>query len=260
MNKALAAAAALALTLPAAPALSSPVLIPTAVTIQNIVGTFSDPTVGPGTGTLPTTGGAGTATPTVRWGTTTGQQSGYDFIATGAPIETTVPPTPSADFALGDFKHLNFVISQPFLTGVVLTLTAEILIDGNSQGTRNFVFNVQHTETPNGDPQAGGNCPFGGANGQGININGCADRVRITTSDTTEIFIVGDQKLTLNIKGFQVDGNFTTEFFTIENQVNDAVLIANVSLAAIPVPTPMSLALFATGLLGLAAAGRSRKA
>jgi hypothetical protein len=252
MNKALAAAAALALTLPAAPALSSPVLIPTAVTIQNIVGTFSDPTVGPGTGTLPTTGGAGTATPTVRWGTTTGQQSGYDFIATGAPIETTVPPTPSADFALGDFKHLNFVISPPFLTGVVLTLTAEILIDGNSQGTRNFVFNVQHTETPNSpDP-----CQFGGANGQGININGCADRVRITTSNTTEVFEVDGQKLTVNIKGFQVGGNFTNQFFTIEDQVNDAILIANVSV--LPVPAPMSLALFATGLLGLAAAGRRK--
>jgi hypothetical protein len=256
MKRVLAAAAAIALTMPAAPALSS-----TTLTIQNITGAWSMPTLNPASGTA-TIAGDDTAAPTIRWGDPRpaggNRQSGYDFNAVAGPIDVILPPTPSDDFELGTFTHLNYTIGRPFLTSVVLSVTAEILINGVSQGEREFDFNVQHTETPNAnDP-----CPFGGDNGQGVNVSGCADRVRISIANTTETFIVAGEKLTLNILGFQVGGNFTTDFLTVENQANVATLLANVTVAPfeIPVPTPMSLALFATGLFGLAGVARRRKA
>jgi hypothetical protein len=253
MKRVLAAAAAFALTLPATQAASA-----ATVTIQDIVAAFSSPTLD-GPGTPATIGGSGTANPTLRWGTTSGRRSGYNFNATPGSIDTSLPPTPSADFAIGTFTHLNYVIGQPFLTGAVLTVTAEILINGASHGSRNFVFDIEHTETMN-DLRP---CPFGGANGQGVNAGGCADRVQFSSSEATETFEVDGQTLTLNIKGFQVGGNLTTDFLTREGQANTAVLIANVTLGPDPinpVPTPMSLALFATGLLGIAAVARRRRA
>jgi hypothetical protein len=253
MNRILAAAAAFALTLPATQAATA-----ATVTIQDIVAAFSNPTLD-GPGAPATIGGSGTANPTLRWGETSGRRSGYNFSATPGAIDVVLPPTPSADFALGTFTHLNYVIGQPFLTGAVLTVSAEILINGSSRGTRDFVFDIVHTETPNNLRP----CPFGGANGQGINAGGCADRVAFSSSASSETFEVDGQALTLNIQGFQVGGDLTTDFLTREGRANVATLIANVTLAPDPidpVPTPMSLALFATGLFGIAAVARRRRA
>src|SRR2546429_4058460 len=54
--------------------------------------------------------GNGTGHPQARWGTPAGPngQSGYNFDAPAVqPVTAIVPPSPSADFVLGTFTHVN---------------------------------------------------------------------------------------------------------------------------------------------------------
>ncbi len=242
-----AVAAALAFT---APGIASAA---TTVTIQNITAAWSDAIPGA------SFSGSGTGNPTARWGADTGSgQSGYNFDALVGAINTVVPPSPSGDFVLGTFTHVNQPILAPSISSIVLTVTAQVLIAGIDQGSRNFVFDFDHDETPNGDNP----CAFGGANNQGVNVNGCADRVRISFSNLSQSFTIGSDIYTLNIRGFDLGGSFTTQFLTTEQQDNPARLVANISLRSdvTDVPEPMTLALFGTALAGLGFAMRRRAA
>lgn len=210
----------------------------------------------------------GTASPEVRWGTPSGQpnKSGYDFDAVTTPLSVTLPPNPTGAFDLGTFTHLNYPIaSGTSITGIQLKLTAGISISNDGityvpQGLFDFTYDFEHWETPNGaDP-----CANGGAQGSGVNANGCADRVTFKTNlASTQFFTVGSEEYAVRILGFQeAGGNPMSAFWTMENKSNVATLKADIASRSIieqGVPEPMTLALFGTGLAALGLALRRRE-
>ena len=56
----------------------------------------------------------------ISWGTTNGQQSGYDFIAAQPLPPPFDLPGPIPYFALGTFQHRNFTVGQPWLVSAEL--------------------------------------------------------------------------------------------------------------------------------------------
>jgi hypothetical protein len=205
--------------------------------------------------------GNGTNDATVRWGTPAGgSQSGYNFLGAGAPVNATLPPSPSPEFIIGTFTHFNQPInSGTSITGIRLTIGADVSLDGNPLGNYNFVYDVNHWETPNGsDP-----CADGGDHGEGVNSNGCADRVQTNYNSLSDSFQIGLDLYTLDIRGFELlDNTHVLSFWTTESANNEAYLLARAALTSdvtgtideVPEPS-MSVLL----VLGLAGAGILRR-
>ena len=168
------------------------------VRISNVRGAWSDAVPG----AIIT--GSGTTNPKARWGQDINfGLSGYDY---GAPswssVTASVAPFPSSPFPIGTLRHVNQPIGLPSISSIRLTISADIDIDGVSFGGRDFVFDFLHDETVNDlNP-----CPFGGPNGVGVNVNGCADRVRVFANALTQDFVIGSDVYTLRIRGFEIDG------------------------------------------------------
>ncbi len=186
--------------------------------------------------------------------------SGY-VMDVGGPVVIGVPPSPSNLFVLGNFTHANFGIpAGTEITGVTLTINADVFVDGVSAGNRSFVYLVDHFETPNGNNP----CADGGTLGVGVNVNGCADRVRMAFLGISDSFMIGADLYSLEIMGFRVGGQDVTEFWTAETTFNTAGVLARVNLRSeIPaaVPEPGTITLFAAGLAiaGVAARRRARR-
>lgn len=216
------------------------------VNFNNITGSWSS--VDPAGVTVSNNG---TANPSMRWGTPQGSgQSGYDFNA-AADFQVEVPP--NTDVTLGSFSHLNNPITGTSLNSATLTVAIDIVVDGIAQGSRNFVFDFTHEETPNGANP----CANGGAQGVGVNVNGCADLVTVTNNNLSEDFLVDGVLYTIAILGFKVGDDIVSTFETIEQMTNTAQLIGRVTVAEVPIPA--AIPLFLSGIAGLGFAGRMRK-
>ncbi len=220
----------------------------TPVSFSNITASWTD--ISPTTGI--TVFNNNSAIPSMRWGrpATNAGQSGYDFLA-AADFSVNAPP--NQQVTLGAFSHLNNPIRGTSLNSATLNVAIDIAINGVDQGSRTFMFNFSHNETPNNANL----CANGGANGSGVNINGCADLVTVTNSNLSEDFFADGILYTIAILGFKVGDDIITTFETIERMTNNAVLVATITVAEVPIPG--ALVLMFSGVMGLGFAGRTKK-
>ncbi|NOX94118.1 MAG: hypothetical protein GXP04_03185 [Alphaproteobacteria bacterium] len=220
----------------------------TPVSFSNITASWTD--ISPATGI--TISNNNSANPSMRWGTpaTNAGQSGYDFLAAG---DFSVNAPPNQQVTLGTFSHLNNPITGTSLSSATLNVAIDIAINGVDQGSRNFMFDFSHFETPNNANP----CANGGANGSGVNVNGCADLVTVTNNNLSEDFLVDGVLYTIAILGFKVGDDIVSTFETIERMTNNAVLIATITVAEVPIPGALILML--SGVMGLGFAGRTKK-
>ena len=143
--------------------------------------------------------------PSARWGVGTLQQSGFDFALASQPINFSLTSSPSTIQTLCTFTHQNYPINDGTeISSVNLEISADVAVDGISQGTRTFDFGFQVFETVNTlDP-----CPDGGPNNAGVNSNGCADSATVSSQlPTSQSFMVGSNFYTLNVLGFSSDAS-----------------------------------------------------
>lgn len=197
----------------------------------------------------------GLNTSTISWGDpdTDAGPSYYDF--DGPASLPSDPIAPGTDFVLGTFTHGNNPVWPPSLDWAELTVDVVFKIDGVDQDPVSFVFLFDHYETTNNlDP-----CPFG-TQGVGVNVNGCADRVTVMTNEgASETFEVGGMTYVIDITGFLYNDELLDEFWTTEEQQNEAQLMARFRLVPpSPVPLPAAGWLFVAGLGGLVALRRRR--
>lgn len=214
----------------------------------------------------------GLGTSTVRWGKPfkgvggTGEQSGYNFTGSASGKFND-----GVDFELGTFTHFNRTISKgTSITGASLGLSVAIVIGDVSQAIT-AAFNFDHWETDNN--AGGGTCADGGASGVGVNVNGCADRVRVlNNAGSANQFVINGITYILEITGFMVDGQAFTEFWTTERAPNSAVLLARfrvvggtasgggggVDPTPSPIPLPGAAWLILSALAAMAVVGRKR--
>jgi len=215
------------------------------VTFSNILGTWFNANplanIDSNTGT--------SANAQVRWGgaANIANDSGYNFLASGTTSVTVPPPQ---GFTLGQFSHVNFPVGSS-ITGIDLEIDAHVVVGVVDEGIKKFFFHFTHDETPNSPP-----CPYGPPGLTGINANGCADKVSVNFLTTSDSFLVGSDLYTINILGFQQGvGPLVTDFLTMEDAVNTANLVGQVSLRS-SIPEPGSIALVGLALFGLAASRR----
>ena len=190
------------------------------ITFVSVVGTWRDPVDNvPGSQPGDPVITNGDPISSISWGTTTGSQSGYDFIATLPPPFTLPGPIPY--FSLGTFQHRNFEVGDPSLVSVQLDVELVLAIDGVPTGPLTFTFTLNHEETPNNlDP-----CPYPTPPG-----DGCTDRVTIVASADPTTFNVDGVDYTLEMS-FLDNGSAVDEFITAEGDiVNSTGLVGEFTL------------------------------
>jgi large repetitive protein len=190
------------------------------ITFVSVVGTWRDPVDNvPGSQPGDPVITNGDPISSISWGTTTGSQSGYDFIATLPPPFTLPGPIPY--FSLGTFQHRNFQVGDPSLVSAQLDVELVLAVDGVPTGPLTFTFTLNHEETPNNlDP-----CPYPTPPG-----DGCTDRVTIVASPIPTTFNVDGVDYTLEMS-FLDNGSPVDEFITAEGDiVNSSGLVGEFTL------------------------------
>jgi hypothetical protein len=179
------------------------------------------------------------------WPATSKGRSSYEFDGVAPP--TSGPFDAGEIFEIGTLTHDNFPISGAALASAELAVTIEgSLFNGD---THDFnitnTYRFEHFETPNYPgywfwwkfvPMA---CAAGGE-------RPCPDQVTAVSNPTlSQTFEVGDEAFTFALAGFKDEDGTFTEWLTLENRSNTAVLHGSISQV---VPLPAALPLMLGGL------------
>lgn len=150
---------------------------------------------------------------TLRWGTSTGEgQSGLEI--SNSPASANIV-TNGAAVDNVSITHLNRPIQGTSLSSVdilsTLTLTP-ISPAGSGLSPVTVAFGVNYLETDNGATP----CADGGANGVGVNVNGCAD-IYVTDADSLNFSFTYDFDGAGSLFG---DQTYYISFFEATNGLN----------------------------------------
>ena len=159
----------------------------------------------------------------IRWGATSGDQSGMRFIGS-----TNVTFNEADEFRLGTLTHLNFPVQWNTPADQA---TLRITLNFSSPSVSpdpSFTFDFDIYETSNAWP-----CDF--------NIQQtytpCDDQITFPEDLGTESFTIGDKFYTLKIEGFEDSaGNPVPRFITEEYKETDAFLVASLSSVLVEAP------------------------
>ncbi len=160
----------------------------------------------------------------------------------GGPGFTTASNT---DFAIGSFSYFNgsttnYPQTSSIDLGIALDLTSPTMKNSNFL----YDFGIDLTPNTTGNPVKDG------------------DIVSIANGTTTTTFTANGVTYTLALAGFSTDGGktFTSQFLSPEDSTANAEIYADITTSLVAVPEPASLALLASGLLGLVLVSRRRQA
>jgi hypothetical protein len=181
----------------------------------------------------PEISGNGTSSASLFWGmpASSNGQSGYNFTTASTPISYEVPPQTPV-FIIGTWSHYNNPIYKPSLDTIRLVISAEISIDGVSQGIMNFYFDFVYNETPNNENP----CANGIPNNIGVNIKGCADIVDVNYNTLSDSFLLDGTLFTLTLT------SDSSHFETVESSTN--TFPVNATIVATSTVNPVLSSLF----------------
>jgi len=208
-----------------------PASLPAVITIDSVTGTWNNVQGNPSLLN-------GVGTNEIRWGIPTEfDQSGYRFDGNAPPF---FPVNVDVPFTLGQFTHFNEPIFGDSITGTDLNAVVDLTIDGVQLQGLQFNYSFLHDETPN----IPGSCAAG-------SVSVCDDIVEIVNNfPISDVFEIDGEEFTIEVLGFEMNGDFFEDFMTEEGETNIADLRAIITKADVEIPEPSTYLMMGT-FLGL---------